>query len=325
VPMAQVKNIPLGSMGAVRNKKKYTIFTDIARNPVSYLMGLPVIAYTLIFGYFTYPYILMAFQKFNYTTGLLNSPWVGFKNFEFFFRSTQVLTVTLTTIKLNLLFIGFGTVAAVALALMLNELKNKFFLRFTQSLMLFPNYLSWVVVSYMIYSIFATDYGLINGILKAFGMEKVGWYNNGQYWPGILTAMNVWKGAGMSAVIYIATITGIDGTFYEAAELDGANRWQMCWNITLPLMLPTVGILTLLAIGRIMYGDFGMMYAIIGDNGILLSTTDVIDTYVYRALRKIGDPSNAMAVSLFQSLVGFLMVYGSNALVRKYDKGAALF
>jgi len=288
-------------------------------------MGLPVLLYTLIFGYFTYPYIIMAFQKFNYTTGLLNSPFVGFLNFEFFFKSNQILKVTMTTIKLNLLFIGFGTICAVALALMLNELKNKLFIRFTQSLMLFPNYLSWVVVSYMIYSLFATDYGLLNGIFKTLGMEKIRWYNDAHYWPTILTVMNVWKGAGMSAVIYIATITGIDETYYEAANLDGANRWQMCWSITVPLMLPTVGILTLLAIGRIMYGDFGMMYAIIGDNGILLTTTDVIDTYVYRALRKIGDPSNAMAVSLFQSMVGFMMVYGSNALVRRYDKSAALF
>ncbi len=323
--MAEGKDVSFSMTAGPRLKRRYTIFTDISRNPVSYLMGLPVLLYTLIFGYFTYPYIIMAFQKFNYTTGLLNSPFVGFLNFEFFFKSNQIFKVTMTTIKLNLLFIGFGTICAVALALMLNELKNKLFIRVTQSLMLFPNYLSWVVVSYMIYSLFATDYGLLNGIFKALGMEKIRWYNDAQYWPTILTVMNVWKGAGMSAVIYIATITGIDETYYEAANLDGANRWQMCWSITVPLMLPTVGILTLLAIGRIMYGDFGMMYAIIGDNGILLSTTDVIDTYVYRALRKIGDPSNAMAVSLFQSLVGFMMVYGSNALVRRYDKSAALF
>ncbi len=308
-----------------KNKKKHSLRQDIARNPISYLMGLPVILYTLIFGYFTYPYIVMAFQKFNYVTGLLHSPFVGFKNFEFFFKSTQLLNITLNTLKLNLLFIGFGTAASVILALMFNELRSKAFIRITQSLSLFPNYLSWVVVSYMIYSIFASDYGLLNTILKSLGMHKIFWYNDARYWPTILTVMNVWKSAGMNAVIYIATITGIDGTFYESAALDGANRWQMCKSITLPLMMPTVAILTLLAIGRIMFGDFGMLYAIIGDNGILYATTDVIDTYVYRALRKIGDPSNAMAVSLFQSLVGFIMVYGSNALVRRYEKGAALF
>lgn len=313
------------NMARKKPAKKYRLYHDIARNPISYLMGLPVILYTLVFGYFTYPYILMAFQKFNYTTGLLHSPFVGLKNFEFFFKSTQLLHITMNTLKLNLLFITFGTIASVGLALMFNELRNKVFIRITQSLSLFPNYLSWVVVSYMIYSIFATEYGLINSTLKSLGLDRVFWYNDAKYWPTILTVMTIWKGAGMSAVIYIATITGIDSTFYESAALDGANRWQMCKGITLPLMMPTVAILTLLSIGRIMFGDFGMLYAIIGDNGILYATTDVIDTYVYRALRKIGDPSNAMAVSLFQSLVGFIMVYGSNALVRRYEKGAALF
>jgi len=323
--MATGDRLALETTGHRKHQKKYSLWQDVARNPISYLMGLPVILYTLIFGYFTYPYIIMAFQKFNYVTGLLHSPFVGFKNFEFFFKSTQLLHITLNTLKLNILFIGFGTVASVILALMFNELRSKAFIRVTQSLSLFPNYLSWVVVSYMIYSIFASDYGLLNTILKSLGLQKVLWYNDARYWPTILTVMNVWKSAGMNAVIYIATITGIDSTFYESAALDGANRWQMCKSITLPLMMPTVAILTLLAIGRIMFGDFGMLYAIIGDNGILYATTDVIDTYVYRALRKIGDPSNAMAVSLFQSLVGFVMVYGSNALVRRYEKGAALF
>lgn len=306
-------------------KKKYTVFTDIKRNPVSYLMGIPVIAYALVFGYLTYPYMIIAFQKFNYTTGILHSEFVGLKNFEFFFRSSQMWKITLNTLKLNCLFIFFTTLIAVAISLALNELKNKIFIKTTQSLMIFPNYLSWVVVSFMIYSLFATEYGVINQILKLFGQERVSWYTKAEAWPAILTVMRVWKGAGMSSVIYIATIAGIDQTYYEAAVIDGANRWQMCLKITLPLLMPTIAILTLLAIGKIMYGDFGMIYAIVRDNGILLSTTDVIDTYVYRALRKIGDPSNAMAVGLFQSLVGFIMVFGSNALVRKFNKDAALF
>ncbi|HHY83794.1 MAG TPA: sugar ABC transporter permease [Clostridiales bacterium] len=306
-------------------RRKYTIFHDIIRNRASYLMGLPAILYALIFGYFTYPYMIIAFQKFNYRTGLLNSEFVGFKNFEFFFRSSQVFTITLNTIWLNLLFITFTTLAALALALMFNELRNRYFIRINQAMIMFPNYLSWVVVSFMIYSLFSTNYGLINQILSVLGSKPIAWYNNADYWPAILTIMRVWKGAGINSVIYMATIAGIDSTYVEAAVIDGAKRWQICRYITLPLLMPTVSILTLLSIGGILYGDFGMIYAIVGDNGILLRTTDVIDTYVFRALRRIGDPSNAMAIGLFQSLVGFIMVYGSNALAKKLNPDAALY
>lgn len=322
--MAQVSSLASPQV-TNRKKKKYTLIVDIIKNPVSYLLGLPAILYTFIFGYCTYPYVISAFQTYKQPLGLLHSPFVGFKNFEFFFKSSQVFTVTLTTLKLNLLFLIFGTLVSIVLALVLNELRSKAFLRVTQSMMLFPNYLSWVVVSYMIYSIFSTNYGLINETLKLFGINAVPWYNNAKPWPAILSGMNVWKGSGMGAVIYIATITGIDTTYYEAAKLDGASRWQMCWKITLPLLFPTIAILALLSIGKLMFGNFSMLYAIIGDNGILLSTTDVIDTYVIRALRQYGDPSNAMAVSLFQSLVGFIMVFGSNALVRRFSPEAALF
>ena len=310
--------------------KRYTIFTDIRKNPFSYLMGLPVILYTLIFGYLTYPFITIAFQKYRFNPdsvlrSLFFSPFVGLQNFEFFFRSTQVWQITWNTFRLNGLFLFFGTLTALAMALMLNEIRAKYFTRAVQSFMLFPHYLSWVVVSFMIYSVFTTEYGVMNQLRVALGFEKISWYNQAQYWPAILTVMTVWKGAGMTAVIYLASIAGIDESFYEAAALDGANRLHMCWHITLPLLIPTIAILTLLSIGRIMYGDFGMFYAIIGDNGILLSTTDIIETYVFRALRKVGDPSNAMAVSLFQAIVGFVMVYGSNAIVRRYDREAALF
>lgn len=309
----------------VHRKKRYTFFHDIARNPVSYLMGLPAILYALIFGYFTYPYMLIAFQKFSYKTGLLNSEFVGLKNFEFFFKSSQVFTITVNTIWLNLLFIFFTTVVALALALMFNELRNKYFIRVNQAMMVFPNYLSWVVVSFMIYSLFSTNYGLVNQVITALGGKRVAWYNNADHWRAILTIMRVWKGAGINSIIYMATISGIDDSFVEAAMIDGAKRRQICWYITLPLLMPTVSILALLSIGGIMYGDFGMIYAIVGDNGILLRTTDVIDTYVFRALRRIGDPSNAMAIGLFQSFVGFLMVFGSNALAKKLNPDAALY
>lgn len=301
------------------------MLSDIRRNGTSYLLVLPAMAYTFIFGYMTYPYMIIAFQRFNYAKGIFHSDWVGLKNFEFFFRSNKAFTVTFNTIYLNVLFIVFGTLMALALALILNELRHKLFVKLSQSLMLFPHFISWIVVSYVLYAFFSMDMGLINQMLRKLGLTAVNWYTEPGMWPIILTAMHVWKGAGMSAVIYLATITGIDETLYEAAKIDGANRWQMCMRITLPLMMPTVVILTLLSIGKIMYGDFGMIYALIGDNGTLYSTTDIIDTYVFRSLRKIGDPSEAMAVGLFQSLVGFILVFGTNAVTRRFFKDGALY
>ena len=308
-----------------KNKKKRGFIHDIRTNAVSYLMGFPAILYALVFGYLTYPYMIIAFQKFSYRTGIFGSEFVGFKNFEFFFKSSQVYTITFNTIKLNLLFIIFTTLVALLLALGFNELRNKKFIRMNQAAIMFPNYLSWVVVSYMIYSLFSTNYGLINQTLILIGAKPIVWYNNADYWPAILTIMRVWKRAGIDSIIYMATIAGIDDSFIEAAKLDGANRRQICRHITLPLLVPTVSIMTLLAIGSIMYGDFGMIYAIVGDNGVLLRTTDVIDTYMFRALRRLGDPSSAMAIGLIQSLIGFIMVFGSNALARKLNPDAALY
>jgi len=310
---------------ARKKKKKHGFIRDIAENSLAYLMGLPAILYAFVFGYLTYPYMIIAFQKFSYKTGLFGSEFVGFKNFDFFFKSSQVYSITLNTIKLNLLFILFTTVAALFLALAFNELRSKPFTRINQAAIMFPNYLSWVVVSFMIYSLFSTNYGLINQVLTWLGAKRIVWYNNADYWPAILTIMRVWKGAGINSIIYMATISSIDDSFIEAAKIDGAKRWQICRHITLPLLMPTVSILTLLSIGGIMYGDFGMIYAIVGDNGILLRTTDVIDTYMFRALRRLGDPSNAMAIGLVQSLIGFIMVFGSNALARKLNPDAALY
>lgn len=308
-----------------RQRLAFGMFSDIHKNGTSYLLVLPAMVYTFIFGYMTYPYMIIAFQRFNYTKGIFNSEWVGLENFEFFFRSYKALTVTFNTIFLNLLFIIFGTLMALVISLVLNELRKKLFVKISQSVMLFPHFISWIVVSYVLYAFFSMDMGLVNQMLNKLGIASVNWYTEPEVWPAILTVMHVWKGAGMSAVIYLATITGIDETLYEAAEIDGANRWQMCMRITLPLMMPTVVILTLLSIGKIMYGDFGMIYALVGDNGTLYSTTDIIDTYVFRSLRQIGDPSEAMAVGLFQSVVGFILVFGTNAITRKFFKEGALY
>jgi putative aldouronate transport system permease protein len=286
---------------------------------------LPAALYTFIYGYCSYPYIIIAFKRFNYRLGVFGSPFNGLKNFEFFFKSNAAAVVIGNTLYLNFLFLVFTTLFSLALAVMLNELRQRNFKRVSQSLMLFPHYLSWVVIGYMIYGIFSQEYGILNKMIQGFGGTPVSWYAKTEAWPAILVIMRIWKGSGMSAVIYLAAITGIDSEIYEAAEIDGASRWQQIVRITVPLLMPTVCILTLLSIGKIMYGDFGMIYAIIGDNGILYPTTDIIDTYIFRALRQTGNPAQAMAISLFQSVIGFFMVFGSNKLVSKLFPAGALY
>jgi putative aldouronate transport system permease protein len=269
--------------------------------------------------------MFMAFQDYHYLTGLFHSPFVGLKNFEFFFRSNRAFLVTFNTIYLNFLFIITGTAAAVILALMFNEIRQKRFLKATQSMMLFPNFLSWIIVSYIVFAFLSTEYGWLYSIIRFFGGKPVSMYSSASFWPLILVVIRLWKSVGINSVIYMATIAGIDEGLYEAARIDGAGKFQEIRYITLPLLVPTICILTLLAIGKIFYGDFQMIYSLVKDNGILMATTDVIDTFVFRALRQTGDPAGAMAVGIYQALIGFILVYGSNRLVKKFFPGGAIF
>jgi putative aldouronate transport system permease protein len=269
--------------------------------------------------------MVMAFQNYHYTTGLFRSPFIGLKNFEFFFRSNRASLVTFNTIYLNFLFIVTGTVAAVVLALMLNEIRLKRFLKVTQSMMLFPNFLSWIIVSYIVFAFLSTEYGWLYSFVRALGGKPVSMYSSASFWPWILVIIRLWKSVGINSVIYMATIVGIDEGLYEAARIDGAGKFQEIRYITIPLLVPTICILTLLAVGKIFYGDFQMIYSLVGDNGILMATTDVIDTFVFRALRQTGDPAGAMAVGIYQAFVGFVLVYGSNRLVKRFFPGGAIF
>jgi putative aldouronate transport system permease protein len=250
---------------------------------------------------------------------------VGLKNFAFFFKSPRAWQVTSNTLKLNVLFMLVGIVVALLFSLMFNEIRSRKFMKVTQSMFLFPNFLSWVVISYILYSFLASNNGIINNLLLNLGMEKINWYSSPEYWPGILVLLKTWKETGMSTIIYLAAISGFDTRLYEAAYIDGASRFQNAIYITLPMLLPTVCILALLGLGKMFRADFGMIYSLIRDNGVLYKTTDVIDTYTFRALRKTGDPSQAMAVGLYQSVMGFILVFTTNWLTRKYFKEGALF
>lgn len=304
---------------------RYTIFTDIRRNKAAYAMLIPAALYTFIFGYCTIPYMVIAFQKFSYRKGIFGSDWVGADNFRFFFGSQDAWRIIGNTLKLNLLFIFFTILAAVALAIMINEIRCRYFKKVAQSTYLLPYFLSWVIVNYILYGIIGSKYGLLNRVIEFFGGTAINFYNAPGYWTAILVVAKVWKDLGMNMVIYLATLVGFDDELYDAAAVSGATRWQMCWKITLPMLMPTVIMLGILSIGKVFYGDFGMIYALVGDNGVLYNATDVIDTYVFRLLRSTGNPSQAMAIGLFQAIMGFLCVWGTNYIAKKKFEEGALF
>jgi putative aldouronate transport system permease protein len=305
-------------------KKKGGVFKELWTNKVLYLLALPAAAYTLLYGYLTLPYLVIAFQRFNFRTGIF-SPFVGLQNFRFFFSSNWAFTVTRNTVVLNFLFTIASSVCAILLAILIHEANAKRFVKVTQSFMLFPFFISWVIISYMVQGLLDTRIGLINQLIVSMGGKAIGFYSTPELWYGILIILTIWKGAGYLSIIYLAAITGIDEQIYEAAYIDGASRWGRIRYITLPLLLPTVVLLTLMSIGRIFSGDFGMFYALIRDNGQLMPVTEIIDTYVYRTFKITGDPSVSMAIGLYQSVVGFTLVCGSNWLTRKLYPDGALF
>ena len=305
-------------------KKKSSILQEFRRNHLLYLLMLPGTLLIFVFAYLPMFGVVIAFQDYNPVKGILGSEFVGLKNFQFFLEGSDVYKVVFNTLFLNVLFILCGTVAAVALAIMLSELKSKKFKSFTQTVVTLPNFLSWTVVA-IVGTTFLTQQGMVNQVLNVFGVEPISFYSKPGYWPLILVCLKIWHGAGFGSIVYLAAISGINPDIYESASIDGASRWNKIRHITLPLLKPTIILLLLLAIGGIFYGDFGMIYAIVGRNALLYPTTDVIDTYVYRALMELGNISMSAAVGFFQSLVGFLLVITVNQLTRKLSPDSALY
>lgn len=291
-----------------------------------YLMIIPGIVYLIINNYLPMFGLVIAFKEVNFAKGIWGSDWVGLKNFEYLFKSADAYLITRNTILYNAVFIILNLIVAVGVAILLNEIKNKFLSRFYQSVILLPYLISTVIVSYLVFAMLSMDNGFMNKtVLPLLGLDAVSWYNEPGVWPYILTFIHTWKGAGYLCIVYLAAIIGIDTEYYEAATLDGATKWQQIRNITIPLITPVIIMMTLLAIGRIFYSDFGLFYQVPMDSGSLYNTTNVIDTYVYRGLMQLGDIGMSSAAGLYQSLVGFVVVLVSNYVVRKINKENALF
>lgn len=305
-------------------------FKDINKNKAMLVMVLPATLWFIFFSYLPMAGMVIAFKEYRYSrdgflASIIESKWVGLQNFKFLFSTNDAYIITRNTVLYNIFFIVLGLVIAVAMAIMLAEITNKRLAKVYQTGMFLPYFLSWVIVGYFVFSFLSLDRGVVNQIAGWFGIDPVNWYSDPTYWPIIIVVVFLWKSVGYNSVIYLAAIMGIDKSLYEAAMIDGANKWQQIRNITIPMLTPLITILTLLAIGKIFYADFGLFYQVPRDSGTLYSVTNVIDTYVYRGLKSTGEIGMSTAAGLYQSLIGFVLVITSNGIVRKFNKDNALF
>ncbi len=291
-----------------------------------YIMVLPGLLYLLLNNYIPMFGILIAFKDMNFQKGILGSPWCGFDNFKFLFSSSVGWEILRNTVGYNILFHIVGTALAIFVAILINEICSQRMKKLYQSLLLLPYLISWVIVSYLVYAYFAADTGLVNNsILKPLGFDAVIWYQKPEYWPFLLVFFNVWKGIGYSMIVYLSSIVGISSDYFEAARIDGASKWKQVRYVTLPLLKPTIITLSILAVGGIFRSDFGLFYQVPRNSGILYPVTRTLDVYVYQALLENADYGMSSAASVYQSVVGFVMILLTNAVIRKYEADSALF
>lgn len=313
----------------MEKKPKVTFFTRLKANKELLFLSIPGFIWFVLFAYLPMFGVIVSFKKFRVARGggffksLFESEWVGFNNFKFLFASDDAFIIFRNTVLYNLVFIVLGIVLPIAVAMLLNEIRNKAMAKVYQSSMFLPYFLSWVVVSYCLFAFLNPEKGYFNSLL---GEENaVSWYTAKEYWPAIIIIMSQWKGVGYNTVVYLASICGIDKTYYEAAVLDGASKWQQVKYITIPLLKPVITILLIMSIGHIFSADFGLFYQLPKNSGPLFPVTNVLDTYIFRALRGNGEIGMSSAAALFQSTVGFVLIMVSNKIVSKIDADNALF
>ena len=305
-----------------KNKKTLVLLTMVA----------PVAIWLLLLRYLPMGGIVLAFKNYkvnprnpSFISNLINSKWVGFKNFEFLFKTDSAWVMIRNTLAYNIVFIILGVIIPVAFAIMMNEITRKFFKKAYQTMMFFPYFLSWVVVSYFLNAFLDAQYGMIPAMQEAAGHARTSWYTTPGPWPFILTFANLWKNVGYSTVLYLAAITGIDTNQYEAAAIDGATKWQQVLHVTIPHLRTMIAILFIMNVGKIFASDFSLFYNVPMQNGALFSVTQTIDTYVYRAYMATGDPGQSSAAGLLQNVLGFVCILTANGIVKKIDSESSLF
>lgn len=309
---------------------KNTFFRNIWRYKTLILMALPGMVWMIFFFYIPVLANVVAFKDFHispdgFMASLKASPWVGWNNFKFLFSSNEAFLITKNTVLYNVAFILLNLFISVFFAIVMSELRNKKLVKVYQTMSLLPYFLSWVIISYFVYAFLSPDKGVFNQWITAHHGTPINWYNEPKFWPFILIFVGVWKGIGYNSIIYFASAMGIDPTYYEAATVDGANKWQQIKNVTLPQLVPLMSIMTILAVGNIFRADFGLFFNVTRNSGSLHQVTAVLDTYIYNGLTATGDIGMTAAAGLYQSVVGFILLIISNGIVRHFDSDSALF
>ncbi|KAA1185053.1 ABC transporter permease [Paenibacillus sp. B2(2019)] len=291
------------------------------------LLAIPTTIWYILFCYLPMFGIIIAFKQFKISGGFIsnvvNSPWVGFKNFEFLFKSNDAWIIIRNTIGYNIIFIITGIVLPVLFAIMIGLLHNRKASKVYQTMMFLPYFLSWVVISAVGWAFFSFDKGILNQFLGNIGHDPVNWYMQPEYWPYILVLLNIWKGIGYGMIIYLATITAIDSSYYEAAVIDGASIWQQTRFITLPLLKLVIVMMFILSVGRIFYTDFGLFFQVTRDSNSLYNVATTVDVLVYKQL-KSATIGMASAAAFVQSVLGCITILSANWIVKKVDPDSAM-
>ncbi len=289
------------------------------------LMSVPGLLLVLIFSYLPMVGIIIAFKSFNPNLGIFGSKWVGFDNFRFFFMSDDFGLLMRNTIGYAICFLVLGNLFNMILAIMFYNIRNKAVLKYYQTTAILPTFMSIVLVSYLVYIFLDPANGLVNRMLLSLGMDKIAWYTEPKYWPYILNFVNLWKGIGYGSLLYYATIVGIDQSLFDAAKIDGASKFQQIMHIIVPELSSLICLQLIMGVGGIMGGDFGLFYQVPRNVAVLYETTDIFNTYVFRALQGGSTMGRTTAIGLFQSLCGIVLLLLTNAAIKKIDADKSMF
>ena len=306
-----------------RPLKKKSIWRDRASWELLLLCVPTLICFTL-FSYVPMIGIILPFKRFMPAKGLFGSPWVGLENFRFLFRSVELARIMRNTVLYSLWFMVIGPAVNVAIALLLFEVNSRRALKYYQTTISFPNFMSMVIIGYITYAILNPTMGVLNHLRGALGLAPIDVYTDPKYWPLILTIVNCWQGLGMGSMLYLSALLGADPTVYEAAKIDGANRWQQTIHVSIPVIVPILSLQLILSVGGLFGGSFELFYTIPRNVSVLYDTTDILSTYVMRGLQD-GDYGRSSAVGLFQSVVGLILITGTNLVVKKISPENSIF